>query len=75
MGHFFFSLHTITFSPFIIISNVYENREHSRLRKIVEFLWEELNSYGKSLIVGTVGIYINYFEKKLHFGQKLPYIK
>ena len=29
----------------------------------------------KRLFAGTVGINFDYFEKCLHFGPKLPYIK
>ena len=31
--------------------------------------------YGKRLFAGTVPIYFAFFEKCLHFGAKLPYIK
>ena len=32
-------------------------------------------THGKRLFAGTVGFYFDYFEKSLHFGPKLPYIK
>ena len=31
--------------------------------------------YGKRLFAGTISIYFAFFEKYLHFGPKLPYIK